>query len=1326
MRFFRLQGIALVLAVAFALGFEVATQQSAYCQTTTSGMVGTVTDSSGAAVPNADVTLQNSTTGAKYSEITNATGFYRFAELPPGQGYVAIFSAKGFATYKVTDIYLTLGVIRTQNATIAVGANISTVQVTATSSEVTIDTTDATVGTNIDVRSLDSLPVQQRTGPQALFEMQAGVTDTGSVTGSRVDQNDVTLDGLDVNDLVTGGAGYNSSPNGVSEGIRNQAIVGGAPIDSLDQFTGSVAGGTSDSGPGGGGQFSLVTKGGTNKFHGNLNEYNRNTSFVANSWFANNASPQVPRNHLIQNQFGGDLGGPITIPHLFSGKNRAFFFFDFNDNHVIRSILAQRAVPLDSLRAGNVYYNTAAGGKKELTPAQFAAFDPLGKGTPSQWLAAFSKRFPEPNNTSAGDGVNSSGYLFNAPDSDIGTNYVGRVDWNLTQKMSLFFKFAFVRDDAVNQIEAFDNSGATNPDSNRSYNFVVGHTWEITPTATNRVYLGEVVEKQSNLVVGNPSDSTWNPNGTTFFTFDDGTGPALVSSLYLAPGGSAQRVPVPVLRDDFSWTKGRHTFSFGGSFKNILAHNTLLSDINTTEEGMGGYTLDLCGPTPAGSSPACGGTNPDLRPSDIATAGSAGNSAIYDWDQAFAFMIGRIGEVSSVFNYNKSGQALKQLTGDQRFYRHYETQLYVQDSFKVTPSLTATYGFGYQYFTVPYETRGLETVQNISFQQYLNARVAQSNEGNDDSDAVPLISYLLGGKANGSSAPSMYTPEFKDLSPHLAFAWNPGFDKKLVINASGGVAYDRTVITAIQLLQDNNSYLFQQPLALPQGTPGNPYKSIATSPRLDSHNDISTVSGIVAPPTPQAPYLPFANPTTCAGASAQAGYTVDPCGLYLGSAFNSATVDTGLKTPYNINFNFGVQRQMPWDMVAKINYVGHLGRRLIGQADVNQVLDFPDNTGKSTQTLGQAMAGLTTQLRAGATKATIKPEPWFEDVVLGNSAASGFTLPVGDANYTQFLVDTWGSFARRGDFGDTVQYLADNGAPPNVGSAAQFSENSFYTNQAFSTYHGLLFTLNKNLSHGASFDFNYTYSHSIDNTSEYANSQGDTGIGGIGLICDIVRPRECRASSDFDIRHYITADGTYQLPFGRKRMFANSGPNWVDEVIGQWDVSGVAVWHTGVPWSTVSNAFVASYSNDAPGILVGPAANIATHVTKLAGGGVNIFADENQNTSVTTAADSFEGPIGFQIGPRNELRGPKYFNTDLGLQKTFPIIGESLSFKFRADAFNALNHPNFNLPANNVYNGYDQQDVTSNSFGQISTTVEPAGNLNNGARVLQLSGRLEF
>ncbi len=1300
MRFFSTKSVMALLYSLLAMLVLVSLPAS-YGQVTAS-MAGTVSDQSGAVVPGALVTLTNKATNVKLTQTTNAIGSYRFTEVPPGAGYEVSFSAKGFETLVVKDIYLIVSTVRTQNATLAIGVH-EEIQVSAANSEVTLDTSDATVGNNIDVHSLDSLPVQQRDTPTALFEMQAGVTDTGSVTGSRVDQNDVTLDGLDVNDLVTGGVGYNSSPNGIAEGIRNQTIVGGAPVDSLEQFTGSVAGGDADSGPGSGGQFSLVTKGGTNQFHGNLNEYNRNTSFVANSWFANNSVPIVPRNHLIQNQFGGNIGGPITIPHLFSGKDRAFFFFDFNDNRIIRSVLAQRTVPLDSLRAGNVsYINDAAGDTTLLTPSQFAAYDPIGLGTPSQWLSAFTGRFPHSNNSDSGDGVNSGGLAFNAPDGETATNYVGRGDVNLNDKMKLFAKFSFIRSDDVLAINALPGDPLTDPQSDRSYAFVVGHTWLISSNTTNRLTLGETVQKLSSVVTFNPSSATWNPNGTTNYTFDDGTGPALVSAMYDAPGGNAQRVPVPVLRDDFSWTKGRHTFEFGGSFKDILMHLTTITDFNEAEEGMGGYTLSLCGPAPGD----CAQGNPalpasaSLRPSNIEDTGAEGNVAEYDWDQAFAFMIGRIGEVSSVFNYNKAGQPLKQLTGDQRFYQSYQTQLYFQDSFKVVPSLTVSYGMGYQFFSVPYETRGLQAVENITFQQYLEDRVTQSNEGISGSGAVPLISYALGGKANGRYAPGMYQPEYKNLSPHVAFAWNPGFDKKMVISAGGSVGYDRTVITAIMKLQDANSYLFQQPLPLSQGIPGDPYDSIATGPRLDKANDLSNVSGIVAPPTPKSPYLPFANPTSCAG------LPVNPCGLYLGSAFNSATIDPGLKTPYNIDFNFGVQHQLKWDMVLKADYVGHLGRRLIGQADVNQVLDFPDNTGMSNQTLGQAMAGITTQLRAGATTATIQPEPWFEDVV--------------GPGTTDFLAATWGPFAYRGDFGDTVQYLADNGLPPNVGSAAQFSENSFYTNQGFSTYHGLLVTLNKNLSHGISYDFNYTWSHSIDNTSNFANSEGDTGIGGIGLICDIVRPRECRSASDFDIRHYITTDASYQLPFGRGRMFANSVSNWVNEVIGQWDLSGLAGWHTAVPWSTVSNAFVASYSNDAPGVLVGNPSNVAAHLTKIPGGGVNIFANS------TAAAASFEGPIGFQIGPRNELRGPRFFNADLGLAKTFPIIGEGFHLVFRADAFNALNHPSFNLPANNVYNGYDQADFTGSSFGVISSTVEQPGNLNNGARVLQLSLRLEF
>ena len=137
--------------------------------------------------------------------------------------------------------------------------------------------------------------------------------------------------------------------------------MGHAPIDSVEEFRGTVGGLQATSGPSSGGQFQLVTKSGTNQFHGNINEYHRDPSLVANSWFSNNASPIVPRNHLIQNQFGGNIGGPVL-------RDKLFFFFDFNDSRIINSELVQRTVPLDNLRAGNLGYLNNAGGTSLCLP----------------------------------------------------------------------------------------------------------------------------------------------------------------------------------------------------------------------------------------------------------------------------------------------------------------------------------------------------------------------------------------------------------------------------------------------------------------------------------------------------------------------------------------------------------------------------------------------------------------------------------------------------------------------------------------------------------------------------------------------------------------------------------------------------------------------------------------------------------------------------------------------------------------------------------------------------------------------------------------------
>ncbi len=1249
-----------------------------------SGMAGEVTDTSGAVVVGAVVTLTNKTTGLKFAQTTNSSGLYRFSEIPPGPGYEAVFSFTGFSPLNVKNIYLTVATVRTQNAMLTPGTNVE-IEVSAESSEVTIDTTDAQIGNALDVKQLNSLPIQQRNDPIALFTMQPGVTDIAAVTGARSDQNNVTLDGLDVNDFATGGSVQNNA--GVSQQFT---IVGHAPVDSVEEFHAGVAGLGANLNQGGGGQFQLVTRSGTNQFHGLLYEYHRDPDLVANSWFGNNTNPKLPRNHIIQNQFGGNVGGPLL-------HDKLFFFFDYNNSRVISTSFQQRTVPLDSFRNGIVTYNVAGGGTNTLSPAQIKALDPAGVGIDMTWLNAVTARFPHSNNNVTGDGLNSGGLGFRAPNTNLETNYVGRGDYNLTQNMKLFARFTIVRNDAVETANQFPTDpGITNPFVDRTYAFVIGHNWVIGGTKTNRVWIGETVQKLS-------FPNTLDPTGSTFYTFSDGVGQAVADSFYHDPNVQARRVPVPVVGDDFAWTKGNHTWDIGGSFKVLLAHSTDVADYNTVYVGMGGQTLNLCGPSPG----ACGAGNPSLRPSDISTA----SVPQQQYDQAFAFLLARVGNVRSQYNYDAAGKPFPQLTGDQRFYRNYETELYAGDSWKVQPNLTLNFGLTYQFFTVPYETRGLASMEPMTLDQYMTARVTQSNSSVSGPGAVPLLSYVLAGKAN--NGPPIFSQEHLNLAPHFGFAWNPNFDRKMVFNGGVGSGYDRSIINAIQFIQDANSFLFQQQSATALGISGDPYDSIKTDPRLDSNNEISNVH-LVVPPTPKPPYTPYDDSGTCAG------YTFGaPCGLQNGGDFN-ATVDPGLKVPYYINFNAGIQREFQGNMVLKLNYVGRLGRRLMGQVDANQVLDFPDPV--SGELFSTAFAAMTTQLRAANGDYTkLTTQPWMENVYLpGHGVARGF------ANNTQYLAAVLGGLVANGDMGDFVQALSSH-APQNVGSAAQFSENTFYSSPGFSSYNGLLMSLQKNISHGLQFDFNYTFSHSIDNFSFFANSEGDTGIGGIGLVCDYIRPRECRASSDFDVRHYITADAIYELPFGRGKMFFNSDSRFVSETIGGWSLSGLTTWHGGYPWSNVSNAFVASYSNNAPGIFVGPDKSvIATGVYPIPGGGVNLFKNN------IAAAAGFQGPVGFTIGPRNQLRGPGFFDADMGLAKTFPVIGERMNLKFRADAFNVLNHPSFALPQENIFNGFDQMDFQNvdptspgSGFGQISATTG-AGNGNNGARVLQVALRLEF
>lgn len=1241
----RTSSCILFLFVLLALPASLLAQQLA-------GITGTVTDTTGAAIPGASVMLRNATTGATYRTVSNGAGLYTLPDIKPGPDYRLITKASGFKTEIISGIYMNVAATRTQNVKLQVGTTVQTVTVSAASENETLDTTDATLGNNFQVQFLQNLPIQNRDSPAVLFTQQPGVsllgTSTsatnlnlnGSTTGARTDQDRVTLDGLDVNDMATGQFG---------------SIVGNAPVDSVQEFRGVVAGDLAGAIAGGGGHFELVTRSGTNQFHGDLNEYHRDTDLEANDWFSNNYG--VPRSPLVRNQFGGDIGGPIL-------RNRLFFYFDYNGRRDTLSNIKTRTVPLNSFRSGTLNYFNNSGGVSTLSSAQVAQYDPQHIGFNQDLLSLFSQRYPESNDSSVGDGINTGGFRFNAPFPYKENDYVGRVDWTINSKMKLFAVTHVTRTNGTQNAIEFPGDPVTSPYLDQSYSWVIGHTWAISDHMVNQAYYGETYEDYS-------FPNTYNPTGANQFQTlgGNGSGGSILSAPYYSASNAQGRTyPIPVVRDSFTWIHGNHDIAIGGNFKWPDPKDYTILNYNSPTIGLGGNTTEL---------------NASLRPSNV---GSGTDTSLYD--QAFALALAPYTAEGATFNYDAAGNALSQGSGQTHHYKYYEWSLHVGDTWKVTPHLTLDYGLRWQVFTDPYDENGIESVQNFNFDNYFfGNRVPQSEAGISGNAAVPFIQYTLGGKAN--HAPGYFATNFHNIAPNFGFAWNPGASPNTVFNGSAGIIYDQTVVNAVQYQQSQYSYLFQSSATEPFGTVGDPSGSLQTDTRFSGLNNAPAPP---AAPVISRPYLPYVQGT---------GTNAVPFGLANGSAFNEI-INPNLTTPYSITYNFGMQQSFPKGLILKISYAGRLGRHLLAQADANQLIDFPDK--QSNQLMSQAFANVEQQLRNGANPANMPAQPWFEDVV-----APGVGQANGYPNNTSFLASAIGTYLYRGDMADAVQQLAAaHLIQPNVGMGSQFSENTFYTNKGFSSYNAMLVTLHKNLSNGLQFDLNYTWSHSIDNVSVVANAPA---IGGYGFICDVLRPRECRGNSDFDVANSLNGNFIYSLPFGRGGMIAGNAPYWLNEVIGGWTLSGLPSWHTGFAYFVSSTAFVAGYANDAPAILVGDKGDLKLHIHGGDGQPLMAYADS------TKALTDYTGPVGFNIGGRNNLRGPNYFNIDLGLGKTFPVYKNRVNMKFRADAFNALNHPDFESPTST-----GGADITQ-SYALFGTMPESTA---NNARVLQLALRLEF
>ena len=1206
---------------------------------------GTVVDAQEATVPGVAVDLDNPKTGIHASAVTNDQGVYQFLRMPPGADYRLTFTKDGFRKVQLDGLTLGVNTTSTHNVGLQLGEVSSTVEVSGTAAE-TLNTTDATVGNVFGAKLLDSLPVQFRDSPAALLGLQPGVVLAGSndpsgnrdgaVTGARADQGNITIDGLDANDQATGQA---------------FATVGNAPVDAVQEFRGITAGVTSDLGRSSGAQIQLVTKSGTNDWHGAAYEYHRNTVTAANSFFNNSAG--VPRAALIRNQFGGSLGGPVK-------KDKLFFFFNYEGRRDASQDQELRVVPLDNLRNGQLnYINSGAGCDASATlrsapqcisttplagPNSVLALDPAGIGVNTALQQFVNGRYPVANDLASGDRINTGGLRFNAPFALGNNTYTTRMDYNITSNQRLFGRFNIVRsaqtDDINNVAAQFPGDAAPAAQiTDRDYSFAIGHTWNISSNKINQAVFGITSSRLGFPALFQPSF----PNSYTFAPNSNGNG--VISAPFPSFQGQFRIVPVPTLRDDFTWIRGRHTWQIGGMFKPSHQTSTQINDFNFVNIGIGGGLLSLA---------------PSQRPDDILDDPVAAT----EWDQLFPFLLGRFASVDTNFNLNKDGSAQAVGSPKVRDYRYFEYEGYGQDQWRVSNSLTLTLGLRYQYFSVPYEVNGLQSVSDVGFQTYLNDRLVAAAAGINGDTAIPFVNYDLGGKAN--HARGIYNPDRNNFSPRIAFAFNPTFkngllhgvfgDKKTVLRGGATMVYDRVNANTINFIQDQVSYLFNT-------SANTGFGDLATDPRFTA---LGTLPVTNTPQPVTHPLTPFVdNGVPFGNAEGQFNYTVDP----------------NFRTPFAYVFSFGVQRQMPGSFIVDVEYVNRLGRKLFAQADAGQAVNFLDTT--SGQKLFTAFNALSQEVRNNV--ATVTPQPWFE-----NQCFPGCT---------QVVAHALGNLVVKGDLSDTLQALNFFGAiANNAGLPGQFSTNAYIGNFGSSSYNGLLVSVKKTLSHNLQFDFNYTFSRSIDNVSSVAN----TVVG--GLVCDATNLRICRGPSDFDVTHLFSANGVYDLPFGRNRAIGRNSNGLVNAFIGGWQFATIFTAHSGFAFSTNTGSFPVGFVFDSPAVQTGPGSALSTHIHDD-NGVIQLFANP------TTAQAALQNPFGGEIGTRNNLRGPGFVNFDLSLSKRFLMPwSDKHAIQFRAEAYNAFNHTNFADPGANI---------NSPTFGQITAQA-------NANRVMQFALRYDF
>ena len=1227
-------------------------------QGTTSRISGTVTDSSGAVVPSALVTAINDDTGISYKTKSSSSGTYAFDSLQLGR-YTIRAEAPGFKQFVSTGNVLSIGVPTSVDPKLQAGGGSETVTIEG-GFDVIQTESSGNFGAIIDNVTLTELPIVGTRGrnPLGLTQFIPGVVQNNSanapggdivVNGSRDRAFNYVLDGIDDNETSSGGS--NTSPSHQNP-------------DMLSEFRVITANPTAEFGRNSGAQVLMVTRSGTNQFHGNAFEFYQSPFLRANS--AAGKAANLPRSQFVQNVYGGSIGGPIW-------KDKAFFFANVELLHALSSTQVTRTVYTSQARAGQFRYIVSPGGATQnsksvtttgapIIPAggslgtyDIVANDPFHVGLDTA-ISSFLAPSPLPNTFAVGDGLNTAGYTFVAPSTDVQVDQTYKIDYVFNQKNAIFGRVSAGHQntlaDSVNGgLPAFPTTPVLENTFRQPRNLAINYRYSPTRNITNELVVGEnrFIYAFTNPVFAAAIATPFTPNLVT----------APVSSFQ----GNNRYLTTLQYVDNIAYAKGAHIFKGGFNLRNgreIDHRGGIGTSANATPQvafSTGNNPLN----TTQYATPVGGCSANAQPPAPTTCINSIDLTALYNTTND---LLGRIGSVVAGYVSQPNLTAFKTAGSSNNLDTRWdEYDFYIQDTWHILPNLVIDYGLRDDMRLAP-KLQGFPSLvpnQDITY-------------------GKPLTSAL-------QFVPGKFMDDrLNNFGPVIGFAWDPFKNGKTSVRGNFRIAYDRI-----------NSFSFSS--AVFQGLPGLTYQITNTTEGQDTFG-ATNIQGLRA--------KNFLVPTP----------TATPQQLTAPPAYSANSLivsDPHMQTPTVQEWGFSIQRQLMQNTSITISYIGNHGTHLYGAYDSNQV-EYRSNgflnsfiaaqTGVDTPLLTQLVSSDARHI-AGQTGAAFLRKNYSSDLDNNNVAGLANKLATRLQNATT---------------------ANPNGVPLVVSSglaANLFKPYNQYLGglivlqtRDYSNYNGLQIQLERRMLNGFLITANYIYSktldvRSFDPTFTILNATGTSSSqSASGTPFDYHNPSLNYAASDLDNTHVLNGYFVYQVPFGHGKKFGSQWNRVLDLAAGGWEVSGDGYLQSGRPYTFFSGFDTYSASVETPAACSGSCdahmGNI--HVENIGGVNQTYYFTAAQRAQFSTPAPGAFSNIG-----RNYFRQAHVWQADATLSKSFRTWREQ-NLQLRLEAQNVFNVITYDTFGSSVY--------TSSAFTRLNPATD--GVLNNSPRRMQLSAKYNF